>query len=296
MLTIDTAIRRIVNMASADFAMRRFKTTLMELNMRYTFGTNEIAARRLEKVARIFNPHSAEFIREYVPYPVVSAVDMGCGPGFTTHLLNMTVKSKEIYGMDSSEAFLHRAMDRFSEYVFVCHDLTRMPFPLKPEVMYVRFVLSHMPDPVALVNDWTSQLNERGALLIEEVEDIKTDVPVFKRYLEINKGLVGSQRAALYVGKELSRGAYDAEILANRCVEVAVSDSAAAEMFYPNTISIWRDEPYVTSTVPASERKDISCELREIIGSGGGKSGITWKMRRIVLRNREQDPYLELFI
>ena len=43
--------------------------------MRYTFGTNEIAARRLEKIAEIFNPHSSEFIKKYAGKPVVSAAE-----------------------------------------------------------------------------------------------------------------------------------------------------------------------------------------------------------------------------
>lgn len=265
-------------------------------NTRYTFGTSETAARRLQKLSEVFNPHSQGFIRKYAQQPVASAVDLGCGPGYTTHMLYMASDTREIYGMDNSEEFLERAMDRFGHCVFVNHDLTETPFPVKPDLMYGRFVLSHLPSPVEQVNTWVKELSQDGALLIEEVEDVRTDVPVFKKYLSVNRGLVASQGAKLFVGKDLSRGQYSGEVVANEAAEMRISNSDAAAMFYPNTASVWKKEEYVLDTTSPSERKEIADALQEMARSRDGKSDITWKMRRIVLRNREKDPYLWLFI
>ena len=264
--------------------------------MKYTFGTTEIAANRLEKLAEVFNPHSSEFIKTYSGSPMVSAVDLGCGPGYTTHMLYMSVRAKEIYGMDNSDTFLYRAMDRFGHCIFVRHDLTRTPFPVKPELMYARFILSHLADPVERINTWSGELSPDGMLLVEEVEDIKTDIPAFKEYLSVNRGLVRSQGAKLYVGKDLAGGTYNGEVITNEPFELAVSNSDAAAMFYPNTKTIWEKEEYVLDTTSASQRREISEQLRELMRNKGGNSGVTWKMRRIALRNTEENQYLEWFI
>ena len=265
-------------------------------NTRYTFGTNDIAANRLETLAGIFNPYSSEFIRSQVKAPVASAIDLGCGPGFTTHMLSMAVDSKEIYGMDNSEDFLIKAMDRFADCIFIRHDVNNTPFPIRADMIYMRFVLSHMPNPVRLINKWINELNDGGLVLIEEMETIDTDVNVFKEYLSVNRGLVASNGADLFVGRNLSKGRYDADILYNECIDLPVRNSDAASMFYPNTISIWEKEKYALENCSSGRRKEISSGIKEIMDSKDKRIGITWKMRRIVLKYSEAYSYDEMFI
>ncbi|NHI93986.1 MAG: hypothetical protein EAX96_15970 [Candidatus Lokiarchaeota archaeon] len=52
--------------------------------MKYTFGASQIAADRLENISNFFNPLALSFIKENVDYPVDSAMDLGCCPGFAT--------------------------------------------------------------------------------------------------------------------------------------------------------------------------------------------------------------------
>ncbi|HBU68796.1 MAG TPA: hypothetical protein DEE98_00250 [Elusimicrobia bacterium] len=264
--------------------------------MRYTFGTNDIAAQRLEKIGEIFNPHSSRFIRKYASKPVVSALDLGCGPGFTTHMLFMTLNSREVYGLDRSEEFLERAAERFGHSVFIKHDLAGTSLPLKAEVMYSRFILAHLSDPVATVNRWSEDLCENGLLFLEEVEDIKTDNAVFKRYLEINRGLVASQGANLYAGELLSKGKYSRETVANESFELPITNSQAAALFYPNAVNVWEKENYVLNTVSPEERRAIAGALSKILSARDNNSGISWKLRRIVLKNSKEDPYFGMFI
>ena len=53
----------------------------------YTFGTNSAAALRLEEIGKYFNPRAADFIRQFASGVPDIAVDLGCGPGFTTNML-----------------------------------------------------------------------------------------------------------------------------------------------------------------------------------------------------------------
>jgi hypothetical protein len=141
-----------------------------------------------------------------------------------------------------------------------------------------------MKNVTELVNKWLNELKKNGCLFIEEVEDIDTDVDVFKKYLSINRGLVASEGAVLYVGKILFTGDYDAEVLYNEKISLPVRNSTAASWFYPNTVTIWEKEKYVLKNLSEEKRKRISNELLRILKEDDASSNITWYMRRVLLR------------
>jgi trans-aconitate 2-methyltransferase len=252
--------------------------------MRYTFGTTKKAADRLGDIAIIFNPLAAEFLLKHIDRNIETALDLGCGPGFTTDMLYRTLKCKKVYGFDNSKEMLEYAKKRFTRCSFVFHDVTHFPFSFKSDFMYARFLLSHMENVVGLVNKWINELKKGGWLFLEEVEDIDTDIEAFKKYLQISRGLVASEGATLYVGKILSGGDYDAEVLYNEKISLPVNNSTAASWFYPNTVSIWGKEEYVLKNIPKEERENISHELLRILKSDDESSNIIWYMRRILLR------------
>src|SRR6185295_15312555 len=120
--------------------------------VKYTFGTDDAGAKRLESIAEFFNPLAAAFIRQYLDgEPRQSAIDLGCGPGFTTDMLAQTTGCPDVYGLDSAAPFVEMARGRFPQYHFVEQDVTRLPFPAQADVMYVRFLLSHLKDAVQAV-------------------------------------------------------------------------------------------------------------------------------------------------
>jgi len=249
----------------------------------YTFGTSVKAALRLEGIAEFFNPLAADLIRQYVSNQTNIAVDLGCGPGFTTNMLATSTKAKNTIGLDNSAEMLSFAMSRFPKFQFVEHDVTKVPFPNAADVMYCRFLLSHLVEPVSLINKWITQLSQNGIIVIEELDSIDTENTLFNTYLSINSKLVQSQGASLYVGELLSKGRYDADVLFNDCNRLPVRDSQAASWFYPNTITIWRDDNVISDFLTSDEIDSISDSLYEIMNSDSNTSTITWYMRRIVL-------------
>lgn len=257
--------------------------------MRYTYGTSEKAASRLENIARFFNPLAVRFIRYYIKGQVDSAIDLGCGPGFTTDMLSKAVQCSHVYGLDNSAHFLGLAKARFKHCAFIRHDVTKIPFPARGEVIYARFLLSHLTDVVELVNQWLGELHTGGILFIEEIEDIETEVEVFRRYLEIADGLVASEGAILYIGGLLANGIYKADMLCSECISIPVASSQAASWFLPNTVTIWEKEPFVLRNTTSAERKMISSELSGIRESDASGKDIVWKMRRLVLINRNSN-------
>ena len=84
------------------------------------------------------------------------AADLGCGPGHTTHLLADTLSPCHTVGLDNSESFFGLAQSTASDTVsFRLHDITTGPFPLAPyDLLFSRFVLTHMRNPKAIVELW----------------------------------------------------------------------------------------------------------------------------------------------
>ena len=253
---------------------------------KYTYGTNELAECRLEEIAKFFNPLASEFIRQHIKLPISSAIDLGCGPGFTTDMLYQATHCPQVYGFDTSANFLERASARFKLCTFIEHDVTQLPFPVQAEFIYVRFLLSHLRGVVALVNLWITQLLENGILIIEELEGVDTEVNVFNEYLRINCGLIESQGAALYVGNTLGSCTYNATVLYNECVTIPVANCQAATWFYPNTITIWEKEEFVHDKLTKQQRKDISSEILKIKESKDTSEDSIWKIRRLILKRK----------
>ena len=123
-------------------------------------------------------------------------------------------------------------------------------------------------------------------LVIEEVEAIDTEIPVFQKYLGITASLLSSQGTDLYIGKTLGSADYSSEVVCNELATIAVANSLAAAWFYPNTVTIWDEDEFITKNYSPSQRKDISDELAKIIESNDHKQEITWKMRRVVLKRK----------
>ena len=252
--------------------------------MKYTFGTSEKAAARLEQMAAFFNPLAADLIKAHLPNRLKLALDLGCGPGFTTAMLSNCTGADEAFGMDNSASFLSIARTKFPKLRFVEHDITVTPFPLMADVMYVRFVLSHQREPVELINKWTTQLKDNGILVVEELEDIDTEVQLFRDYIVTNARLVASQGADLFIGTKISTGKYCVETLLNDRRIIPVENRQAAKWFYPNADSIWKESDVVRGIWSLKDIERISTALSHVAVSTDPRSEITWKMRRIVLR------------
>lgn len=251
--------------------------------MKYTFGTDTKAADRLEIIAKFFNPLASKFIKNFLTGKENSVVDIGCGPGFTTDMLSKIIYYSDVYGLDKSNEFLVQAAARFDQCKFIEHDITQIPFPLKADFMYTRFLLTHLQDSSSIVNSWTTQLNKGGTLIIEELEDIETKNDLFTTYLTMSEKMVAAQGAILYVGKELANKNYDADLLYNECITLPVANCQAASWFFPNTETVWKQNDAVLKYLSLSQIRAISDELLTIVNSGDINSDITWKMRRLVL-------------
>ena len=68
------------------------------------------------------------------------------------------------------------------------------------DLIFARFLLTHLSDPASAIERWAARLAPRGLLAVEEVESIRTDEPVLATYLDLQRRILAANRNVLEVG------------------------------------------------------------------------------------------------
>jgi trans-aconitate 2-methyltransferase len=253
----------------------------------YLFGDSDVAARRLKLLTDCFAASSRAFGSEAVDGSLELAVDLGCGPGYTTHLLADALACERVIGLDNSEHYIELARRSATERVgFRLHDVTVVPFPDGAcDLISVRFLLTHQPDAASLLEAWATQLHSGGRLLVEETESIYTTNDVFAAYISIVQAMLAERGLNLYVGRDLAvvEPPPGLRTYLSRTAQVPVRDDLTARMFSLNTQS-WKDDAFVTSNYPAASIDQLERALRDLGSTPSEKSSIEWQLRQIVFR------------
>ena len=249
--------------------------------MRYTFGSSETAEKRLEDLASFWNPLSEQWVRSLIASRPGVALDLGCGPGFSTAMLDRATGASRTIGLDNSAAFLKAARQRHPHCSFLEHDVMRLPLPIPADLIYGRFLLAHLPNPERLLEGWLSQVQGGGLLLIEEPEAIDTSVPVFREYLDLAAGMVAAQGADLFVGRRLAGALASVRALANKGTLVPVTTARAAGWMLRNVEAVWAADPYILAHSSADLRRTLRARLSALATGEAITSEIRWTIRRI---------------
>ncbi len=254
----------------------------------YQFGHGEPASRRLAVLSRVFRSSTESFLREAAGSGARQILDLGCGPGHTTRLLAELFADGAVTGVDIAAEFLAEA-ERTSEpgLRYVRRDVTSERLPSSPaDLIFCRFLLSHLQRPGELVARWGAELAPGGVLLIEEVEAIHPNAPPFERYLTLVAAMLAEQGAELYVGAEFA-GSPDPDGLErcfDRVYELPVARRDAALMFSLNVPS-WKDSPFIQQRCSAHEIATLEAELQRLAATDGGEQ-VSWQLRQIAWRRR----------
>jgi trans-aconitate 2-methyltransferase len=252
--------------------------------MSYLFKDTDLAAQRLLVLADVYAPSSRAFLQDAVNTVPQIAVDLGCGPGYTTHLLTKTTSSMRTIGLDNSEHFLTQARRNAAEGItFIRHDVTQVPFPTGPsDLIFCRMLLTHLQNPQSVIERCATQLRTHGLLLVEEVDWIKTENPILHTYLQIVAALLELQDNMLYIGPLLAQQQVGDGLRRrmSRVYHLPVSTKQAATMFSMN-IPSWRNQPFVQEHYGTSMIEQLEQDLRELAEHSMGEGEIEWGMRQI---------------
>jgi SAM-dependent methyltransferase len=246
---------------------------------RYAYGDSVPAGDRLDLLARVFEPTSRRFLERAAPRMPGLALDLGCGPGNTTRLIVEALRPRRTVGLDRSGPFLERARHGAPPGVgFIEHDVFITPFPTEPaDVIFARLLLAHLPDRPEVVARWITQLVPGGVVLLDEIEELRTEEPAFTEYLPIAMGVVERSGGRLLAGPEL--GAMSEPPGARRIGDDVITlDATAAEVapIFGMNLRVLAERGEI------EPRPRLERELAAIAERGGGS--IEWRIRQISFR------------
>ncbi len=254
--------------------------------MSYTFTDTDRAKQRLEVLAHVYSASTSLFLHECLDELPSLIIDLGCGPGYTTHLLANTLCAQQVVGLDISQNFITSAQKTATSHVsFICHDITRIPFPIGPaDLLYCRFLLTHLQHPQSLIERWATQLRAGGFFLIEETEWIHTQNEVFAHYLQIVTAMLAHQAHTLYIGPSLealtASNSFQHHI--SRVQSVKVTTAQAATMFWMN-IQSWKYQPFIQQSYSPDQINRLEEDLRVLTQVTDKSDDIEWGLRQVTL-------------
>jgi SAM-dependent methyltransferase len=140
-------------------------------------------------------------------------LDVGCGGGDVTLAIAKLVPDGFVIGTDYDEAKLILARDEAGAHdigniEFIHEDVTRPATDGRRfDLIYVRFVLTHLPDPAATLAILADRLVPGGALVVEDI-DFRGHFsypqhPAFDRYVELYTAAVQSRGCDPNIGPRL---------------------------------------------------------------------------------------------
>ena len=252
--------------------------------MAYLFKDTDLAARRLRVVANVFSRSTRAFLHDIISEQPEFVIDLGCGPGYTTHLLDDMLQSRQVVGLDNSSHFVELAQRTATQRVkFYLHDITTVPFPVGPaDLLSCRFLLTHLKDPQAVIERWATQVRPGGLLLMEEVEWIHTDNPLFKNYLDIQAHMLQHNANQLYIGPTLNAlgAGNNLKKRLSRVYTLPVQTIEVALMFSMN-IQSWKHQPFIQENYSATLMDQLEQGLQELTQVPDQKYHNEWGMRQI---------------
>jgi trans-aconitate 2-methyltransferase len=265
------------------------RATTSVAGVHYTFGDGATAADRLALLAAVFEPSSARLLRVLGYLQPRQAVDLGCGPGWSTRLVNTVLAPARTLGLEQSPALVARARAAAPPGVeYRVHEVTSVPFPGDaPDLIYSRFLLTHLRQPEQVIAAWGSAAAPRATLVIEETADMVSDHPAFARYYQLVDALQSGYGQRMRVGADLCGpfgGGWTSEL--NLLTPLSLPAQQMARLHAMN-IATWRQDAHASAAFAGDELGEeldrLSADLTAIADGDAPAPPVRLIMRQLVL-------------
>ncbi len=237
------------------------------MNSHTTFGDAELAAKRLALLADAHAEPTRAFLGQFAPRAVDCALDLGCGSGHSTRLLSEVSGARMTVGVDLSESCIALAEERASAGVrFLRHDVLSVPMAVpKADVIYARFLLTHLPEPAEALRRWSELLVGRGMVLLQETSLLDSEHPTLIRYYQLVEALQSHYGQSLYIGRDLEgfvQGTpFIVEHFGQRLFELPAHVMATLHAL---NIPAWKTDPVARRNFDPKEIADVEQGLLRI--------------------------------
>jgi SAM-dependent methyltransferase len=250
----------------------------------YTFGDNVIASHRLDLLAAVYEADSRALLARWCPDRPRHAFDLGCGPGHTTRLVHEVSGAERTTGVDRSPTHLRIAARQPVPGVdYLDADVTT-GLPAGADLVFSRFLLTHLARPGEALHGWAQSLNRGGRILVQETARLVSRDPVFSRYYELVAQLQEHHGQALDVGARLAEVADGCglEVLRAGVRELRPKTVEMATLHVLN-LRTWREDDFARAAFDPDELDALGTAL-SAIAHGGPAEPVEQDLGELVLQ------------
>jgi 2-polyprenyl-3-methyl-5-hydroxy-6-metoxy-1,4-benzoquinol methylase len=168
---------------------------------------------RLRILARIMRPTTMVLFERIGLQPGMACLDVGCGGGdVTVELAHKVEPSGHVIGIDIDQAKIEMARREATELKlsgveFRVSEIGKSDKRAAFDAVYTRFVLTHLSDPASELAWMIGQLRPGGVVIVEDIDFsghfCHSDIPSFRRYIELYSQVVQRTGADPHIGKRL---------------------------------------------------------------------------------------------
>ena len=181
----------------------------------YIIKGGEEGRARLSVLARVLAPTTEGLLDRFEPLGGLTVVDAGCGAGDVSFELGERVGSAgRVIGLDLDETKLASARGeaerRAAAHVEFHRSSVVEKWPAEEAgFVYVRFVLTHLPVPEALLYRAKEALSPGGVIVVEDIDFgghfCDPYCEAFYRYSELYAATAKQRGADAFIGRRLAR-------------------------------------------------------------------------------------------
>ena len=177
-------------------------------------------ARRLDLLAEVMAPTTNALLDAAGVEAGMSCIDVGCGVGHVSRVLAARVGPRgHVVGVDFDPVKLDEARARsagLDNVEFRQADVTAWSESASYDVLYGRFIVSHLPGRAALVARFFESLRTPGLLILEDIDFTGAfcdpPSPAFARYCDLYTRLIDRRGGDANAGSTLYRMCLDAGV------------------------------------------------------------------------------------
>lgn len=168
---------------------------------------------RLRLLSQVMGPENRRLLADVDIPGNASCVDLGCGGGdVTVELARIVGPAGNVLGIDKDTVVLDIARKETLELgltnvSFKCHDVMTWAPPDDFDVVYARFLLTHLSDPLKVLINARSYLRPGGIVIIEDIDFrghfSEPDCPALQRSVDLYSATVRNRGGDPYIGPRL---------------------------------------------------------------------------------------------
>jgi len=228
----------------------------------YTFGDDDTASRRLARLAALYDAETRALVARAIPRRPSLALDLGCGPGWSTRLVHEVSGAPRTVGIDASDRYVAEARRRQPALEFVVADIAQALPISGADLIASRFLLTHLARPADALTAWADGAAPGARLALHETEGLTSSHPALIRYYELVGALQAHHGQVLYIGAMLdgTLATTPWRVVDSRALTLEKPAAAMAELHVAN-LRTWRNAPFARDHFDPRELDELDSAL-----------------------------------